>query len=497
MELRENQCLLIIHDEVNLSFKNLNPGTRRKLCNAVKFEVPGARFQPSVRMGRWDGKKSFCSVGGDSFLNLLDILLPIVDGDGYEIILDDRRHDFQINFNEITDDVFNGKVWPAGHPVAGQPIILRDYQVNAIKLYAENRQAMQCLSVGAGKTITCAGMSYVVETAEIFRDGEKIERPRSIIIVPTKDLVNQTLVDYENVGLDVGAFFGDRKDLGCQHTIVTWQSLNNLMKMGTVDDINVIETFLTDVVCVIVDEAHSAKSDALQTLLSEPFKNVPLRWGMTGTIPEYEFQSIAVKAMVGEVVNEITTKELQDRDILSKCNINVLQVQDTGEYKTYQDELNYLLTNKARMKKIAAMIEDIAKTGNTLVVFDRIACGKMLVDLIEGSTFISGTNKSKERVAEYKRINDEDHAIVLASSGIVSTGINIPRIFNLVIIEPGKSFIKVIQTVGRGVRKAADKDHVEVWDITSSLKYSKRHLTKRKAFYKIKEFPHKVTKVAL
>jgi superfamily II DNA or RNA helicase len=497
MELRENQCLLIIHDEVNLSFKNLNPGTRRKLCNAVKFEVPGARFQPSVKMGRWDGKKSFCSVGGDTFLNLLDILLPIVDGDGYEIILDDRRHDFQINFNEITDNVFNGKVWPLGHPVAGQPILLRDYQVNAIKLYTENRQSMQSLSVGSGKTITCAGMSYVVESAEIYRDGEKIEKPRSLIIVPTKDLVNQTLVDYENVGLDVGVFFGDRKDLGRQHTIVTWQSLNNLMKMGVVDDINVIDTFLTDVVCVIVDEAHSAKSDALQALLSGPFKHVPLRWGMTGTIPEYELQSIAVKAMIGEVVNEITTKELQDLDILSKCNINILQVQDTGEYKSYPDEVTYLLTNKTRMKKIASMIEDIAKSGNTLVVFDRIACGKMLVELIPDSTFISGTNKSKERVAEYKRINDEDHAIVLASSGIVSTGINIPRIFNLVIIEPGKSFIKVIQTVGRGVRKAADKDHVEVWDITSSLKYSKRHLTKRKAFYKIKEFPHKVTKVIL
>jgi superfamily II DNA or RNA helicase len=218
---------------------------------------------------------------------------------------------------------------------------------------------------------------------------------------------------------------------------------------------------------------------------------------MTGTVPEYEYQAIAVKAMIGDVVNEITTKELQDRDILSKCNINILQIQDSGEYKTYQDELNYLLTNKNRMTKIAAMIEDIARSGNTLVVFDRIACGKMLVEMIEGATFISGTNKSKERVAEYKRINDEDNAIVLASSGIVSTGINIPRIFNLVIIEPGKSFIKVVQTVGRGVRKAADKDHVEVWDFTSSLKYSKRHLTKRKAFYKLKEFPYKVTKVQL
>jgi hypothetical protein len=176
MELNENQCLLIVHDEVNLSFKNLNPGTRRKLCNAVKYEVPGARFQPSVRMGRWDGKKSFCTIGGDSFMNLLDVLLPIVDEDGYEIILDDRRQNYEITFNEITEEVFGSKVWPKGHPAQGQPIKLRDYQVNAIKLYTENKQSMQSLSVGAGKTITCAGMSYTVETANVVRNGEVVGR---------------------------------------------------------------------------------------------------------------------------------------------------------------------------------------------------------------------------------------------------------------------------------------------------------------------------------
>lgn len=497
MELRENQVLLTVADEVNIKFSNVGPATRRKMVNAVKYEVPGARFQPSVRMGRWDGKKSFCGIGGDSYLNLLDVLLPIVQDDGYEILLEDKRINYDITFAEFDENIFDGKVWPKGHPAEGQPIQLRDYQIEAVRHFVENRQSVQELSVSFGKTIFSAAMSYVTEKATVYRDGELIEKPRTIVIVPTKDLVNQTLKDYENVGLDAGAFFGDRKDLGCQHTIVTWQSLNNLMKMGTVDGLNVIEAFLEDVVAVIVDECHGAKQDAMNDLLTGPFRNTPLRWGMTGTLPEYEFQKVSVIALLGNTVNEVTTRELQDAGFLSSCNINIMQVQDAGDYKTYHDELEYLLTNKKRMTKIAAMIQDIAKTGNTLVVFDRIACGKLLVELIEGATFISGTNKSKERVAEYERINDEDNAIVLASSGIVSTGINIPRIFNLIIIEPGKSFIKVIQTVGRGVRKAADKDHVEVWDITSALKYSKRHLTKRKAFYKLKQFPHKVTKISL
>lgn len=277
MELKENQTLLTVFDEVNIKFSNLNPGTRRKLVNAVKYEVPGARFQPSVRMGRWDGKKSFCSVGGDSYLNLLDILLPIVENDGYDIILDDQRQKYDITFQEIDENIFDGKVWPKGHPAEGQPIKLRDYQLEAVKHFIDNRQSVQELSVSFGKTIFSAAMSYAVEKATVYRNDELVENPRTIIIVPTKDLVNQTFKDYENVGLDAGVFFGDRKELGRQHTIVTWQSLNNLMKMGIIDGLNVIETFLNDVVAVIVDECHGAKQDAMDDLLTGPFRNTPLR----------------------------------------------------------------------------------------------------------------------------------------------------------------------------------------------------------------------------
>lgn len=497
MELTENQVLLRVLDQVNVKFENVGPATRRKMTNAVKYEVPGARYQPQVRLGRWDGKTSFCTIGGGTYINLIDDLIPIIIDDGYELVLEDLRDKVEINFQEVSDQIFGDKVWPVGHPHAGKPIILRDYQANAVKLYSENWASVQEISTGAGKTLLTAALSYLVETADIKINDEQIERPRTIVIVPNKDLVNQTYKDYVNVGLDTGVFFGDKKDIGKQHTIVTWQSLNNLVKMGTVDGLNVIETFLEDVACVIVDEAHGAKGQVLQDLLCGPFKRVPLRWGMTGTIPEFEYQSVAVKVTVGPTVNEITTKELQDLDVLSKCNINILQFQDKGDYKSYQDELKFLLTNKERLEKVADMIVDISKTGNTLVVVDRIAPGQLIADLIPNSTFISGSNNSKQRVTEYDRINDEDNAIVIATSGIVAVGINIPRIFNLVMIEPGKSFIKVIQTIGRGVRKAEDKDHVECWDFTSSMKYSKRHLAKRKAFYKKKEFPHKVTKVQI
>ena len=134
-------------------------------------------------------------------------------------------------------------------------------------------------------------------------------------------------------------------------------------------------------------------------------------------------------------------------------------------------------------------------SGNTLVLIDRLATGELLVDKNPEWVFISGDMKVKDRQSEYAEISEADNKVIVATYGVAAVGINIPRIFNLVLIEPGKSFVRVIQSIGRGIRKAEDKDYLHVVDITSNLKYSKRHLTKRKAFYKEQGFPFTVTKV--
>lgn len=479
-------CTLIIKDECNIQFQNLDPVVRREMVNALKFEVPGARFMPSVRMGRWDGKQSFCSVGGSSFINALPVLLPIVRDAGYEIEMEDQRRPFNVTFNEATIAIFDGKVWPEGHELKGQPIVLRDYQVDCINHYLRDHQCVQEISTGAGKTILTAALSYIVE---------KETGGRTIVIVPNKDLVKQTEVDYVNVGLDVGVYYGDRKDIGTQHTICTWQSLNNLNKMGDIDGLNVIEAFLDGINCVIVDEAHLAKADILKNLLTGPLACIPIRWGMTGTIPEHDFQEIALLVSIGETVNQLTAKELQDLGHLAQCHVNIIQVQDKGEYKSYQEELKHLVTNPARMKYIAEAITKLSETGNTLVLVDRIKAGELLDDFLDDAIFLSGRDKTETRKEHYKEVATTDNKIIVATYGIASTGIDIPRIFNLVIIEPGKSYVKVIQSIGRGIRKAKDKDFVEIWDFTSSLKYSKRHLTKRKKFYRKVQYPFTVTKV--
>ncbi len=479
-------CTLKILDEVNIKFDGLDPVVRRAMVDALKFEIPGARYMPKVKLGRWDGKASFCTVGAASYINALDVLLPIVIDAGYEITTEDYRSFFDIEFKTVDENVFAGKTWPEGHEMVGEPIVLRDYQVDCINEYMKNLQCVQEISTGAGKTILTAALSYIVEEST---DG------RTIIIVPNKDLVAQTEVDYLNVGLDVGVYYGDRKDLGKQHTICTWQSLNNLAKKGTVDGLNIIEAFLDGVNCVICDEAHLAKADVLKTLLTGPFARIPIRWGMTGTVPEYDYQTIALLISIGETVNELTPKELQDKGVLSKCHVNIIQLQDKGEHKSYADEVKYLVTNPGRMKYIAASIQKISESGNTLVLVDRIKAGELLEDFIDGAVFLSGSDKTAVRKEHYDEVSTSDTKIIVATYGIASTGINIPRIFNLVLIEPGKSYVKVIQSIGRGIRKAKDKDFVEIWDFTSSLKYSKRHLTKRKSFYKKVQYPFTLTKV--
>ena len=137
----------------------------------------------------------------------------------------------------------------------------------------------------------------------------------------------------------------------------------------------------------------------------------------------------------------------------------------------------------------------MAKTGNTLILVDRIKTGELLQEAVPDSTFVSGATKADDRKETYDEVRESEGKVIIATYGVASVGINLPRIFNLVLLEPGKSFVRVIQSIGRGIRKAKDKDFVQVWDICSTAKFSKRHLTERKKFYREAEYPFNITKV--
>jgi superfamily II DNA or RNA helicase len=260
-----------------------------------------------------------------------------------------------------------------------------------------------------------------------------------------------------------------------------------------------IQDFIEDVVCIIVDEVHMAKADALKTLLTGVMAHIPIRWGLTGTVPKEDFEFQALHVSLGPVVGRLRASELQAQGVLAQCHVNIVQLVDHVEYKDYQSELKYLVTTPERIEAVAKVIDKIKESGNTLILVDRIETGKILQTYLSGLfsllsekpdvVFVSGSTKATDRKEEYDEIATSTNKIIIATYGVAAVGINIPRIFNLVMVESGKSFTRVIQSIGRGIRKAEDKDHVEIWDITSTCKFSKRHLTKRKAFYKDANYP--------
>jgi superfamily II DNA or RNA helicase len=490
-------CKIIIKDEVNVKIENLDLDARKALVRKFKYEDPTARYRPAYKLGRWDGSISFFGLGGTTYLSMLPQVLEYLESRNYYIELEDLRNPTDLKFDQISEDFWGEKCWPAGHRFAGEPIRLREDQVEVINKFLENPQCIQEIATGFGKTITTATLAKICE-----------KYGRTVTIVPNKSLVEQTEEDFINVGLDVGVYYGDRKNLDKTHTICTWQSLNILDKNSKnigEEELLTLAELLEGVQTVMVDEVHMAKAEVLKTLLTRNLANAPIRWGLTGTVPkaDHEFQSI--RASLGEVVHRVKAHELQEAGVLSGCHVNIIQTAEWKEFGGYAEELKYLVTNTERMTYLANLIKGISETGNTLVLVDRIESGHFLQTHLSNLfsllgekpdvAFVSGAVKTKDRKESYDEIKTADNKIIVATYGVAAVGINIPRIFNMVLLEPGKSFVRVIQSIGRGIRKADDKDFVQIWDLTASTKYAKRHLTERKKFYKEAKYPFTIEKV--
>jgi len=377
---------------------------------------------PAYKLGRWDGTKTYFGIGGTGYLAHLDVILPIIEDSGYELDIEDLRSPHKFSFQPVSETYWadQGKTWPQGHIEAGQSIVLRDYQYAVINKFLENPQALQEVATGAGKTITTATLSHLCEPYG-----------RTMIIVPNKSLVVQTEEDYRNLGLDVGVYFGDRKELGRTHTICTWQSLNILDKKSHDEATLTLAEFCEDVVAVIVDEVHQAKAEVLTKLLTQNFKNCAIRWGLTGTVPKEAWEYQGILASIGPVINQVSAHDLQNKGVLAQLNINVLQTTDVQVFTSFQDEYTFLVTDDTRLEWIADKITSISAAGNTLVLINRIDTGNKLIALIPEAVFVSGGMKLDDRKEEYDEIKTSDNKIIVATYGVAAVGINIPRIFNL------------------------------------------------------------------
>ena len=480
-------CKVIIKDEVNVKIENLDLDTRKALVKKFKYEDPTARYRPAYKLGRWDGSIPFFGLGGTTYLSLIERVLEELENRNYYIEIEDLRNSPTLEFPEISEDFWGDATWPKGHRYEGEKIRLRDDQVEVVNIFLRNPQSIQEIATGFGKTITTATLAKICE-----------KYGRTITIVPNKSLVEQTEEDFINVGLDVGVYYGDRKNLDKTHTICTWQSLNILDKnsknASENSEILTLAELLEGVRCVMVDEVHQAKAEVLKKLMTHNLANAPIRWGLTGTIPKQDFEVETIKASIGDIVNQVKAHTLQEKGVLSNCHVNVIQTSEWKEFGSYAEELKYLVTDEKRMTYITNLVKEISKNGNTLVLVDRIESGRIITSGIEESVFISGEVETKDRKEEYDEVRTSDNKIIVATYGVAAVGINIPRIFNLVLLEPGKSFVRVIQSIGRGIRKAEDKDFVQIWDLTAASKYAKRHLTERKKFYKEAHYPFTIEK---
>lgn len=470
-----------IKDEVNVRVKGVDRDTLKEASKELTFFVPGFQFMPAYKLGRWPGTIKLFHETGATYLNLLDRVLPTLENAGYEFSIQDDRRDWS--------DVLEAIECPDDHVFAeykndkGEPIILRDYQMDAIRTALSTGSGILEMATGAGKTLTCAAISHA------YAPFGKV-----VVIVPDVGLVLQTHGVFKSVGIDTGIWYEKIKEQK-QVTISTWQSLDGFPEL------------MNDVVCVILDEAHQGKAKTINEIMTGPAKNVPFRFGCTGTLPKEELFRLQIEASIGPSIFQLATWELQKKKVLAETNIYQIQLQDKKnpaywnhkrpknvkdedwkgpDFPEWKNQLDWFFTCEDRMRIIAELIQDAVDTsGNTLVLVNYRAHGEALQALLPGSVYMDGTNDAKtERLPHFKRFNETDGNILICTAGIASKGIDIPRIFNLIFIELGKRFERTMQTIGRGLRKASDKDSVNILDICGDHGYSKSHATDRRSLYR-------------
>lgn len=465
--------IIEIQDEVNVRFRGVPGYLIEQAQELVTWHVPGFVHMPVYKAGRWDGTIKLLSSTGRTYLNLIDQIAPVFEANGFpidEFEIEDHRHDWSDVLEQIElppDTMFAEQTWEGTDD--GTPIVLRDYQLDAVHTALREGQGLLEMATGAGKTLTCAAISSV------YAEFGKV-----VVIVPNIDLAIQTQATFKKCGLDTGIWYGEMKD-DRQITISTWQSLDHFPEL------------MAEVVCCIVDEAHQAKSKTLSEIMTGPASNVPFRFGCTGTVPKEDLPKNQIKGVLGEVIFKLRAWELQKKGVLASSEVIQVVMKDSKnpryinkpDFEEWADQLDWVFHDPDRLETTAAIIEDIAENeGNVLVLIPFKKHGKALEAAIPGSVSLDGDVKPKKRQEHYKEFNEGHNQVLICTFGIASTGLDIPRINVLCFIEPGKKFEKVIQTVGRGLRKAKDKDHVTILDVTGDKDFSKKHAAERRRLYK-------------
>ncbi len=468
------------------------PSTGQELSEFFTFEVPGARFMPTVRKRLWDGRVRLFSPGtGKIYYGLLPYVQKFLTDQGYTVEFSD---DFETkNLDKRLTEKFV-------RSIERGKFRARDYQIDAIHKIINDNRGLILSPTGSGKSF----IIYSLIRYYLQKQDKKI-----LIVVPTTSLVEQMYSDFADYGwfpdehchkLYAGSDKYTRKEV----VISTWQSIYKLDKR-----------YFNQFGVVVVDEAHLAKAKSL-TGIMDKLHNCKYRIGLTGTLDGKEVHRLMLEGLFAVHEQVTTTSELIERKELSNLHIRVLVLKHTKKNKmlmkgkTYQQEMEYLSTHMDRNLFIKNLV--CATEGNILVLAQYVE--KQLIPLyqmIEDTCgenrdiyLIHGTTPTADREEVRSLVEKNDDAVIVASYGTFSTGVNIKRIHNIIFASPYKSQIKVLQSIGRGLRLAEDKEELQLFDIADDLVYNNSkanytlgHLQNRIEIYNEQGFDYDIVPVKL
>ncbi len=473
------------YDEVNIRVNAETP-IKQELSDYFSFSVPGAHFMPAYKARAWDGKiRLYNSMTTELYAGLLPYVQHFADERNYEVQI---NYDYSANNFSREEalkfiDSLNLKFKPW------------DHQIDAFVYCVRNDRGLIVSPTASGKSLILYLLVQYYKTK------------KSLLIVPTTSLVYQMQTDFIDYGMDPDdihiVMSGKEKQAEKQVTISTWQSIFKLRK-----------NYFAQYEVVFGDECHLFKAKSLTSIMTK-LEQCKHRFGFTGTLDGSQTHRLVLEGLFGRIKQFIKTKELIDKGHLAKFKIKSLVLKHTDEEKKaaskmkYADEMDYIVRNPRRNKFIRNLA--LSLNGNTLILFQYVEKhGKVLYDQISAKTdkdrhvfFVHGGTDAEQRERIRAITEKESNAIIVASFGTFSTGINIKNLHNIIFASPSKSVIRVLQSIGRGLRKGDSKTAATLFDIADDLRWKKKinytlkHFSERIKIYSEQEFIYKLYNINL
>ena len=476
-------------NEVNLHVV-AEPHVYYELADQFTFDVPGAKFSPAYKKRFWDGKiRLFNIQKQEIYVGLLDKIIQFCEDHGYTYeFVESKYYGLPFEVNEMISkegvkDYITGicKYKP------------RDYQIEGVYDALRHNRKLLISPTASGKSLMIYSIvRYFVETGK-----------NTLIVVPTTSLVEQMYKDFADYGWDVGSFChkiyaGKERETDSQVIITTWQSIYKLPR-------KYFERFSV----VVGDEAHQFKSKSLISIMTK-LDNAKYRYGFTGTLDGTQTHKWVLEGLFGPSYKIIKTDELMKKGHVATLDINVLLLKHPpNKFENFEEEVQYIITHNRRNNFIKNLALDLK--GNTLILFARVeGHGLPLYELINKNKslnqkvfFVHGGVDAQEREQVREITEREENAIIIASYGTFSTGINIKRLYNVIFASPSKSRIRNLQSIGRVLRKGNKKTSATLYDIADDISYKSRrnytlnHLIERIKVYNEENFNYDIVNIPL